>query len=46
MGVMAQDPAYFFKGDEYVRVDTSTDTEFVDPGFPKKIVGRWRGVTF
>ncbi len=38
--------AYFFKGDEYIRVTISGSTEKVDPGYPKKIVGRWPGVPF
>ena len=36
--------AYFFKGDQYVRIDWATD-KVVDPGYPKPISGNWHGIT-
>ena len=33
--------AYFFKGDQYLQYDMTTNT--TDPGYPKPICGNWQG---
>jgi hypothetical protein len=37
---------YFFKGPNYTRATITASSETVDAGYPKQIVGRWKGVTF
>jgi hypothetical protein len=34
---------YFFKGNEYIRVDPTNSWQ-VDPGYPNPIAGNWRGI--
>ena len=36
--------AYFFKGDSYVRYNMDPNNEGVEPDYPRKIKGNWKGL--